>query len=235
MKASPTTGPIILASSAMPSRNTYFAALLSLLISSCATISTGTTSKVHLRGKPGTAFETSNGVQGHVPATVTLPNGQVISIRYDSDGDGSLDAVHRSTPRRSGASAGNLLMGGVVGLAVDASNPKTRVHSRTQNLGPAYQLELAPEIKKDLLLHGVTAEEFLAWPEYRRSQAEVNLSDREYAMWRKYNDLIRDQYEQEAQEAIALAKARLESDPATALEAAEHKAAAEREAQMPPE
>lgn len=219
----------------MSNRNTAFAALLALLFCSCATISTGTTSKVHLRGKPGTAFETSTGVEGHVPATVILPNGKVINIRYDSNGDGTLNAVHKSMPTASGASAGNIFVGGLIGAVVDHSNPNTRIHRSPQNLGPAYELTLAPEIKEDLRLHGLTAEEFLAWAPMRQSQAEARLSVREYEMWKKYNDLIRNQYEREAQENIARAQARQAPDPATSLEAAEANGAAEREAPMPPE
>lgn len=153
------------------------------------------------------AFETNTGLRGHVPATIELPNGVAVDIRYDSDMDGGVDATHQSVPQLSGASAGNLIAGGLIGQVIDASNPKTRVHQRRQVLGTPYKITLPAAISADLKAHGVDPEEFIDWPEYRRSQAQVNLSDKEFSMWEKYNDVIWDQYNREAADAIARVKA----------------------------
>ncbi len=106
-----------------------FAALLLLAfgLPACATVTTGTTQTISvLTEPPGAACTmtrdgTIMGVVNPTPGTVSLSkSSRDIAIRCTRAG--SLPSVQTITPQFQGMTAGNILIGGFIGLAVDAAS-----------------------------------------------------------------------------------------------------------------
>ncbi|WP_439548779.1 hypothetical protein [Falsiroseomonas sp.] len=106
-----------------------FAALLLLAfgLPACATITTGTTQTISvLTEPPGAACTmtrdgTIMGVVNPTPGTVSLSkSSRDIAIRCTRAGN--LPGVQTITPQFQGMTAGNILLGGFIGLAVDAAS-----------------------------------------------------------------------------------------------------------------
>ena len=96
--------------------------------SGCATIMTGTTEKIHFTSTPpGAIAKVDSGQQVTTPGDLDLKRDRSYEVRIEKDG--CLPA-HRSINQTSnGWLIGNVLLGGVVGILIDASN------------GAAYHLE----------------------------------------------------------------------------------------------
>ena len=104
----------------------WLAALLLLgLTSGCATITRGTTDTLVINSDPvGADVKLSNGMSGKTPATFTLPRKDNVVVKVEKAG---YEPVEVSvTPQVSGAGgagmAGNVLLGGLIGAAVDAGS-----------------------------------------------------------------------------------------------------------------
>ena len=102
------------------------AALLFLgLTSGCATVTRGTTDTLVINSDPiGAEVKLSNGMSGKTPATFTLPRKDNVVVKVEKAGYEPVEVT--VTPQVSGAGgagmAGNVLLGGLIGAAVDAGS-----------------------------------------------------------------------------------------------------------------
>lgn len=101
-------------------------ALLGLtLTTGCATITRGSTDTLVVESEPpGAEIKLSNGLSGKTPATFTLPRKDALVVKIQKAGYEPVDV--NITPQVSGAGgagmAGNVLVGGLIGAAVDAGS-----------------------------------------------------------------------------------------------------------------
>ena len=94
---------------------------LSLLISGCATVIHGTDQEIPVSSSPEGAAVLVDGIrQGTTPMTVktSRKHDHIVSLLLDGYAAESVTLVHSM----SGAVAGNVLAGGLIGWGVDASN-----------------------------------------------------------------------------------------------------------------
>jgi len=96
--------------------------LLPLLGSGCATITRGTTDTLVVESDPaGTDVRLSNGITGKTPTSFKLSRKESLTVEIRKDGYEPLSV--RVTPQISGGGAagmaGNVLVGGLVGVVVD--------------------------------------------------------------------------------------------------------------------
>ncbi len=101
-----------------------FVALLNLMVISCATVTRGSTQSLAVTSEPtGATVSTTNGLVGVTPVTLTVARRRGFIVRIEKDGYEPAE-VHVA-PRVHGAGgaalAGNLLLGGVIGAAVDST------------------------------------------------------------------------------------------------------------------
>jgi hypothetical protein len=115
-----------------------------LLLAACATITKGTTQAVAVStpGVPGATCMLSSptiGTQTVVtPATITLQKGgSNIAVRCTKDC--YLDGVGTIPSMLEGMAAGNVLLGGVVGIGVDAAS------GAMNNYAPDIQVAMTPD------------------------------------------------------------------------------------------
>ncbi len=101
-------------------------ALLGLaLTTGCATITRGSTDTLVIESEPtGAEIKLSNGMSGKTPATFTLPRKDALVVKIQKAGYEPVEV--NITPQISGAGgagmAGNVLVGGLIGVAVDAGS-----------------------------------------------------------------------------------------------------------------
>lgn len=104
-------------------------ALLAVL-TSCASIMTGSDDSVTVNSMPSGAYFTTNiGVSGYTPKVVSVPASQDLIVEYRKKGYEPQSVVLES--RMSAWVAGNLILGGLIGIAVDVVNPDSRTHDGT--------------------------------------------------------------------------------------------------------
>jgi hypothetical protein len=99
--------------------------LLALVLSNCATITRGTSQAFTLTSDPTGATATfSNGLSCTTPCTIEAKRKPGFSVTATKDGYKTVTtAVVSSIAGGGGAAmAGNVLLGGIIGGAVDASN-----------------------------------------------------------------------------------------------------------------
>ena len=97
------------------------------LLGSCASIMTGSTDTVSVVSVPsGAYFSTNTGVRGYTPMNVSVPASQDLVVDLRLKGYESQSVVVES--RMSGWIFGNLIFGGLIGIAIDAVNPDSRTH-----------------------------------------------------------------------------------------------------------
>jgi hypothetical protein len=102
---------------------TAFAMTAILALSGCATITRGTNDTLVVESSPsGAQVQLSNGQQGQTPASFKLPRNEPVRVTFTKEGYESITAT--VTPKISGGGsagmAGNVLVGGLPGVAVDA-------------------------------------------------------------------------------------------------------------------
>lgn len=104
------------------------AVLLACLVTSCASIMTGSSDSVSvISTPPGTFFTTNIGVSGRTPQVVTVPASQDLVVNFRRKGYEPTTVMLNS--RMSGWILGNILFGGPIGLVVDLLNPNAKTHS----------------------------------------------------------------------------------------------------------
>ena len=95
-----------------------------LVLGGCATVTRGTTDIVQMRSAPNGAIATaSTGQSCTTPCSITVGRKDEFSVHFEKPG--FISQVVKVTAQASGAGqaavAGNLVVGGLVGLATDAS------------------------------------------------------------------------------------------------------------------
>ncbi len=99
-------------------------ALVPLALAGCATVINGTSQDYQMDSKPtGARVTLSNGQNCVAPCSITLKRRNDLQATYELAGYKSETVYIQS--RTGGAVAGNLLLGGLVGGVVDASNGAT--------------------------------------------------------------------------------------------------------------
>jgi hypothetical protein len=101
------------------------------ILGGCATVTRGTNDQVQLRSTPnGAVATTSTGQSCTTPCAITVGRKDEFSVRFEKPGFISQDIQVKTQASGAGqaAMAGNLIVGGIVGLATDASTGATLDH-----------------------------------------------------------------------------------------------------------
>jgi hypothetical protein len=113
----------------IPFISVVFIAASSVMVSGCATITRGTTQAFVVESDPpGADVELSNGLRGKTPASFTVKRRENLVVKIKKEGFEPVEATVSSTIGDGGgtATAGNILFGGLIGLAVDGNNGSNR-------------------------------------------------------------------------------------------------------------
>jgi hypothetical protein len=105
--------------------------LAMLVLGGCATVTRGTTDQVQLRSAPSGAIAmASTGQSCTTPCTITVGRKDEFNVRFEKPGYLSQDIQVKTQVSGAGeaAVAGNLIVGGLVGLATDASTGASLDH-----------------------------------------------------------------------------------------------------------
>jgi hypothetical protein len=104
------------------------AAALLMLLTSCATVVRGTKHNVRIESNPaGATIHLSTGVKGVTPATFELPRKDPVVVDFQKDGYEPMSVTLVPMRSKSGsiAGAGNALIGGAIGGAIDGGTGAT--------------------------------------------------------------------------------------------------------------
>lgn len=107
------------------------AVALGLLCANCATVTRGTTNNVQIVSEPAEAdARLSTGQSCTTPCTVTVPRSQEFTVVVSKPGFLPQQVEVKTQVAGGGAAglAGNILLGGVVGLAADAASGASLDH-----------------------------------------------------------------------------------------------------------
>ena len=109
----------------------FVGVLLALLLGSCASITRGMTNQVQLASHPAEAQARTS--MGHVcvtPCTLQFNRKDEFSVIFSKPGYHSAEVPVRTQIAGAGAAgfAGNVLLGGVIGMGVDAASGATLEH-----------------------------------------------------------------------------------------------------------
>ena len=100
---------------------------LSLPLTSCASLVTGSSDLVTINSYPqGARFTTNTGHQGLTPAEVEIPDKTTLQVQVELDGYEHAQAS--LAPRMSGWFLGNIIFGGLIGMGLDLISGNWRVH-----------------------------------------------------------------------------------------------------------
>ena len=104
----------------MPKYVTLIMVLISVIfLSGCATIMTGTTQKVPVNSNPsGAVAKVDGGITAVTPTIFNLERKTDHTIEISKEGYRTAQVILRHT--LSGATCGNVLIGGIIGVAVDS-------------------------------------------------------------------------------------------------------------------
>ncbi len=106
-------------------------AALGLLCANCATVTRGTTSQVQIFSEPsGADVATSTGFRCTTPCTLTIDRKQEFTVSMSKPGYKPVEVPVRTQVAGTGAAgfAGNIIAGGLVGMAADAATGATLEH-----------------------------------------------------------------------------------------------------------
>jgi hypothetical protein len=102
-----------------------------LSVAACATITRGTTEQLTFDSDPPSSMRTSTGLScPTTPCTLEVSRKSEFIATFTKDGYQSTDVAVQTRVAGSGAAgfAGNVLVGGVIGMAVDAGSGSTLEH-----------------------------------------------------------------------------------------------------------
>ena len=108
------------------------AGVLALALSGCATITRGTSNQVTFQSEPsGADMQTSSGLSCVTPCTLTVPRKSEFTAVFRKPGYQDAQVAVQTQIAGNGAAgfAGNILVGGVVGMAADAASGATLEHT----------------------------------------------------------------------------------------------------------
>ena len=107
------------------------ACALALAFSGCATITRGTTDQVQIHSAPDGARVTTSMAQNCItPCTLSVGRKDEFTVHYEKDGFRSQDVKVKTQVAGAGAAgfAGNILVGGVIGMGTDLATGATLEH-----------------------------------------------------------------------------------------------------------
>ena len=102
-----------------------------LLTANCATVTRGTTNQVQITSEPSNAdVRTSIGHSCKSPCTLTLDRKAEFTVTFQKEGfkDTSVPVATRVAGSGAAGLAGNILLGGVIGVAADAATGASLEH-----------------------------------------------------------------------------------------------------------
>ena len=95
------------------------------MVSACASITQGTRDALLLRTDPeGASAMTSNGYScAETPCAIEVPKKQGFTVTFEKDGcqPKSVNVITRMSKSGGAAVAGNVLVGGIIGLGIDSA------------------------------------------------------------------------------------------------------------------
>src|SRR3712207_1209923 len=103
----------------------------SVSLAACATVTRGTTEQLTFSAEPPAAMRTSTGLTcPTTPCTLEVSRKSEFVATFSKDGYKSQDVMVQTRVAGSGAAgfAGNVLIGGLVGMGVDAATGSTLEH-----------------------------------------------------------------------------------------------------------
>jgi membrane-bound inhibitor of C-type lysozyme len=112
-------------------RHLFILSLAGLTLAGCATVTRGTTNQVQIVSEPsGALARTSLGHQCSTPCTLQLSRKDEFSVTFAMPGYEEQTIVVKTQIAGAGAAgfAGNVLVGGVIGMGVDAATGSTLEH-----------------------------------------------------------------------------------------------------------
>jgi hypothetical protein len=136
-----------------------FVLSLAAMCGGCATITRGTTDQIQMASEPqGADVQTSEGHRCVTPCTIQVDRKAEFSVVFRKSGYRTQSIAVTTSVAGAGAAgfAGNLLIGGIVGMGVDASTGATLQHvpnpviahlrpeAATRPLSPAVSPKAAP-------------------------------------------------------------------------------------------
>lgn len=107
------------------------AAAASLSLAACATVTRGTTEQITFSSEPPAAMRTSTGLTcPTTPCTLEVSRKSEFVATFSKEGYQSQDVMVQTRVAGAGAAgfAGNVLVGGLVGMGVDAATGSTLEH-----------------------------------------------------------------------------------------------------------
>ena len=108
-----------------------FCMSFSAFLAGCATITRGTTDQIQIHSNPDEArASTSLGQSCTTPCTITVSRKDEFTVHYEKDGFEPQDVDVKTQVAGAGAAgfAGNILLGGVVGMGADVATGATLEH-----------------------------------------------------------------------------------------------------------
>lgn len=107
-------------------------ALLAGFLGGCATVTRGTTNQIQIESEPsGASVATSLNHQCTTPCTLTVNRKDEFTVTYKMEGFKEQQVFVKTilSPDGIAGAAGNVLIGGVIGLGVDAATGSTLMHT----------------------------------------------------------------------------------------------------------
>jgi PEGA domain len=107
-------------------------ALFAGFLGGCATVTRGTTNQIQIESEPsGASVATSLNHQCTTPCTLTVNRKDEFTVTFKMDGFKEQQVFVKTilSPDGIAGAAGNVLIGGVVGLGVDAATGSTLMHT----------------------------------------------------------------------------------------------------------
>jgi hypothetical protein len=112
-------------------KSILLASACALALSGCATITRGTSNQVQLRSNPEEArATTSMGQSCQTPCTITVGRKDEFAVRFEKEGFETQSVEVKTQLAGTGAAgfAGNVLIGGVIGMGADVVTGATLEH-----------------------------------------------------------------------------------------------------------
>jgi hypothetical protein len=112
-------------------RKMAVASILAISLSGCATITRGTSDQVQIHSEPdGATASTSMGQNCVTPCTITVGRKDEFTVRYEKPGYVGKNVDVKTQIAAGGAAgfAGNIILGGVIGMGADAVTGATLEH-----------------------------------------------------------------------------------------------------------
>ena len=104
---------------------------LAITLAGCATITRGTTNQVQIQSDPpGALARTSTGFSCTTPCTMTVSRKDEFSVVFSKPGyrDETVDVKTQVAGAGAAGFAGNILLGGIIGMGADAATGATLEH-----------------------------------------------------------------------------------------------------------